>query len=51
MTQQQNAIKNGLAGKALLTNMDIGEDLRYDVVQDAIEALIPGTSYTVTALR
>lgn len=49
-TQQQNTIKNGLAGKALLTNMDVGEDLRYDVLQDAIEALMPGTSYTVTAL-
>jgi uncharacterized phage protein gp47/JayE len=51
LIQQQDDIKNGLAGKALLTNMDTGEDLRYDVVRDAIEALLPGTSYTVSALE
>ena len=51
LTQKQNDIKNGIAGKALLANIDTGEDLSYDAVQTAIEALIPGTSYTVTALE
>ncbi|MBW8873922.1 MAG: baseplate J/gp47 family protein [Acidobacteria bacterium] len=51
LTQKQNEIKNGIAGKALLEKMGTGENLRYEAVQKAIEALIPGTSYAVTALE
>lgn len=51
LTQRQAEIRNGIAGKTLMTNLDVGEALRYDAVQDAIEALIPGVSYTVTALE
>jgi uncharacterized phage protein gp47/JayE len=51
LTQRQNEVKNGIAGKALMTNLDVGEALNYDAVQDAVEALIPGMSYTVTALE
>jgi uncharacterized phage protein gp47/JayE len=51
LTQKQNEIRNGIAGKTLLANLDTGENLSYDAVKTAIEALIPGTSYTVTALE
>ena len=49
LIQKQGEIKNGIAGKALPSNLKIGENLRYEAVRDAIEALIPGLSYTVTA--
>jgi len=50
LTQKQNEIKNSLTGKPLVEKTAAGENLRYETVQKAIEALIPGTSYTVTAL-
>lgn len=51
LTQKQNEIKNGLAGKPLVEKTAAGENVRYEAVQKAIETLIPGTSYAVTALE
>src|SRR5436305_5234045 len=43
LTQKQNEIKNSLTGKPLVEKTAAGENLRYETVQNAIEALIPGT--------
>lgn len=50
LTAKQNEIRNGIAGKALLADLEAGENVRYDLLKDAIEDLIPGASYTVTAM-
>src|SRR5262249_40861347 len=50
LANAQNAVKNGIAGKPLLANLTAGQSVTYAAVVSAIEALIPGTPLTVTAL-
>ncbi|MBK8021891.1 MAG: baseplate J/gp47 family protein [Chloroflexi bacterium] len=49
LANKREEIRTGIAGKALLPDLDTGEDVSYDAVRSAIEALIPGVSLTVTA--
>ncbi|RPJ02172.1 MAG: hypothetical protein EHM39_02285 [Chloroflexi bacterium] len=49
-TTLQNNIKNGIAGKPLLAGLEAGEAVTFDAASDAIESLIPGTNYRVTAM-
>ncbi len=50
LTDQQNQVKTAIAGKPLLTGIAAGQNVDYNSVKSAIEALGAGFSVTVTSI-
>ena len=50
LTDAQNQVINGLAGKPLLPGLAAGQDVAYNSLRGAIEGLMPGAGLTATGM-